>query len=173
VNHIRIGRQIVAGALVLCLLTVASTLAVAASGPVISRGTSISYGLAAALADFAADPTEYDMDCGTFKVIDTFDATRIIQTWSDREFRHIVYSGFYVNASDPSKMVPRNGDFERTTLFDSNGDPVSMTQRGVQIWTVLDGHRVTLVAGTGIDENAVFTHHGLDLDQTVVCAPLS
>ena len=173
-NHIHVGRRVLAGALAVGLLTAASTLsAAAASGPEISRGTSITYSLADALADFAADPTGYDIDCGTFKVIDTFTATRIIQLWPDREFRHIVYSGFYVNASDPSKMLPRNGDFERTTLFDANGDAVSRTQRGVQIWTVLDGHRVTLVAGIGIDENAVFTHHGLSQDQSVVCGPLS
>ncbi|MBI3745200.1 MAG: hypothetical protein HY264_01485 [Chloroflexi bacterium] len=172
-NHLRFGRRILAGVVVVGLLTVASTLGVAASGPVISRGTTISYSLADALADFAADPTSYDVDCGTFKVIDTFQATRMIQTWSNREFRHIVYSGSYVNASDPTKMLPRNGDFERTTLFDANGDRVSTTQRGVQIWTVLDGRRVTLVAGIGIDENGLFTHHGLNVDQSMVCAPLS
>lgn len=168
-----IGRQVLTGVLVLGLLAAASTLSVAAHGPVISHSTSFSYTLAEALADFAADPNGYDVDCGTFKVIDTFDVTRNITTWDDREFRHIVYNGFYVNASDPSKTLPRNGDFERTTRFDANGDPVSVIQRGVQIWTVLDGRRVTLVAGTGIDENATFTHHGLNLDQTVVCGPLS
>lgn len=169
----RIGRQVLTGALALGLLTAASTLSVAAHGPEISHNTSFSYTLAEAVADLAADPNEYAVDCGTFKVIVTFDVTRTIITWDDREFRHIVYNGFYVNASDTSKMVPRNGDFERTTLFDANGDFVSRTQRGVQIWTVLDGRRVTLIAGIGIDENASFTHSGLSRDESVVCAPLS
>jgi len=173
VKYTRIGRQVLTGALALGLLTVASTLSVAAHGPEISHNTSSSYTLADSLADFAADPNGYDVDCGTFKVIDTFDVTRTIITSDGREFRHIVYNGFYVNASDPSKAVPRNGDFERTTLFDANGDVVSRIQRGVQIWTVLDGRRVTLIAGIGIDENATFTHHGLSRDESVVCAPLS
>jgi len=173
VSQSRIGRQIFTGALALGLLTAASTLTVAAQGPDISRNTSFSYTLADSLADLAADPNGYEVDCGTFKVISTFDVTRNITTWDNREFRHIVYSGFYVNASDTSKMLPRNGDFERTTWFDANGDAVRREQRGVQIWTVLDGKRVNLVIGIGIDENETFTHHGLDVDQTVVCAPLS
>jgi hypothetical protein len=170
----RIGRQVLTGALALGLLTVASTLSVAAHGPVISHNTSFSYTLAQSLDDFAADPNNnYEVDCGAFKVISTFDVTRNITTWDDRQFRHIVFSGFYVNASDPSKTLPRNGDFERMTRFDANGDTISQTQRGVLIWTVLDGRRVNLVTGIGIDENAAFTHHGLDRDQTAVCAPLS
>jgi hypothetical protein len=169
----RIGRQVLTGALTLGLLTLASTLAVAAHGPEISHNTSFSYTLAESLADLAADPDSYEVDCGTFKVISTFDVTRNISTWDNREFRHIVYNGFYVNASDPSKTLPRNGDFERTTWFDANDDAIRQAQRGVQIWTVLDGRRVNLVTGIGVDENAAFTHHGLNEDQTVVCGPLS
>ena len=144
-KHTRIGRKVLAGALALGLLIVASTMSVAAHGPVISHNTSFSYTLVQSLDDFAADPNEYEVDCGAFKVISTFDVTRNITTWDDREFRHIVFNGFYVNASDPSKTLPRNGDFERTTRFDANGDTISQTQRGVLIWTVLDGRGVNLV----------------------------
>ena len=172
-NHMGIARRALAGALVLGLLTMASTLSVAAHGPEISRNTSFSATLAEALADFAADPGSYEVDCGTFKVIAYFSVTRNIITWDDRQFRHIVFDGFYVNASDPSKTLPRTGDFERTSRFDANGDTISQTQRGVLIWTVLDGRRVNLVTGIDIDEDALFTHHGLSVDQTVVCAPLS
>lgn len=92
--------------------------------------------------------------------------------WPDREFRHVVYTGLFVNASDPAKTLPRNGDFERTNVFDANGDLVSGTTRGVQVWTVLDGRRVNLVAGLDINEHDVFTHRGIDRDPTVVCGPL-
>jgi hypothetical protein len=173
VKHIHIGRQVATGALALGLLTVASTLSVAAHGPDISRNTSFSYTLADSLADFANDPNSYEVDCGAFKAIATYDVTRSIYSWDNREFRHIVYTGLFVNASDPSKTIPRNGDFERTTVFDANGEPVSGTSRGVQVWTVLDGRRVNLVAGLDVIEGDVFTHHGVDVDGTVICGPLS
>ena len=173
-NHMRIGRQVLTGALALGLLTAASTLSAVASGPDVSRNTSFSYTLADSMADYADDPANnFEVDCGTFKVISTFDVTRTIITWPDREFRHIVYSGFYVNASDTSKMIPRNGDFERTTWFDANGDFIRRDQRGVQIWTVLGGKRVNLVIGLGIDDPTSYVHYGLERDQTEVCGPLS
>jgi hypothetical protein len=173
VKQMQVARQVITGGLALGLLMVVSSLPVAAHAPEITRNTSFSYTLADSLADFANDPGSYEVDCGAFKVIATFDVTRTITTWPDRELRHVAYTGFFVNASDPSKMIPRNGTFERTNFFDANGDQVGGTTRGVEVWTVLDGRRVNLSAGLDVNENDVFTHHGLNRDATMICGPLS
>jgi hypothetical protein len=169
----RLSRRVVAGLVAAFVLVGVAALPASAAGPDIERHTSFSYTLSDSLADFAADPNSYEVDCGTFKAIATFDVTRSIFAWPDREVRHVVYAGSYVNASEPTKSVPRNGDFVRTTIFDANGEPIRSVARGVQIWTVLDGRRVNLVAGRDVNENDIFVHHGLDRDQTIVCGALS
>src|SRR4051812_38105459 len=105
VKQMQVARQVIAGALALGLLTVVSSLPVAAHAPEITRNTSFSYTVADSLADFANDPSSYEVDCGAFKVIATFDVTRSVTTWPDRELRHVTYTGSFANASDPSKMI--------------------------------------------------------------------
>ena len=89
----------------------------------------------------------YDGDRGDFVLLVDFDVVRSVTTWPDREIRHVHYEGHFYNASDTSKSIVRNGDFELTFRFDATAELVELTSTGLYEYVEVDGHRLPTIAG--------------------------
>ena len=118
---------------------------VAAVAPVHST-TSLSYTLADAVLEYESFGV-IDGDCGDFVLLVDFEVTRDVITWPDREIRRVHYEGHFYNASDTSKSIIRNGDFNLTFKYDADGELRELTQTGLFEYVVVDGHRVPTIAG--------------------------
>lgn len=90
----------------------------------------------------------YDVDCGTFHIISTFEGTVTVTDWGDRMLRHVVYTGRFYNASDLTKSAGRIGNTATWREFDANGEWVEVNIHGVQNMAVLpDGRHVPVDVG--------------------------
>jgi hypothetical protein len=125
------------------LLTAAAP--VAAAAPVHSTTTG-TFTLADAIFEYENFDV-YDGDCGDFVLLVDFDVVRSVTTWLDREIRHVRYEGHFYNASDTSKSIVRNGDFELTFQFDEAGALLALTSTGLFEYVEVDGHRVPTIVG--------------------------
>jgi hypothetical protein len=76
-----------------------------------------------------------------------FEVVRAVTTWPDREIRHVHYEGHFYNASDTSKSIVRNGDFNLTFRYDAGGELRELIQTGLFEYVVVDGHRIPTVVG--------------------------
>jgi hypothetical protein len=129
-------------ALILALMAAAP---VAAAAPIHSTTTG-TFTLADAIFDYESFGV-YDGDCGDFVLLVDFDVVREVTAWPDREIRHVRYEGHFYNASDTSKSIVRNGDFELTFQFDGAGALLALTSTGLYEYVEVDGHRVPTIVG--------------------------
>ncbi len=116
-----------------------------AGGPTHTH-TSFTYSLADALADYQAFG-DNDGDCGAFVLLVDFHVERDVTRWPDREVRHVKYTGHFYSSADPSRSIPRDGNFELTIKLADDGSPVSITRSGVFEYVTIDGRRVVTVVG--------------------------
>lgn len=99
----------------------------------------------------------YDFDCGTFHIISTFEGQVTITDFGDRMLRHVVFTGRYYNASDPTKWAARIGNTATWRIFDSAGEWVEVHIHGLRNMAVLpDGRHVPVDAGYVADDMTTF-----------------
>jgi hypothetical protein len=117
----------------------------AASGPERFE-TTFTYTLADAIADHDAFG-ENAGDCDAFVLLIDYTVERQVAVWSDREVRHVHYTGHYYSSIDTSRSIERSGDFTLTFWLDSTGAPTGVTRTGVFEYIVVDGRRITTSVG--------------------------
>ena len=98
------------------------------------------YTLADAQADYAAFGEGF-ADCGDFVILATFGGTVTVTDWGDKMLRHVVYTGGFYNASDPSKSAGRLGNTATWRYFNSAGDWTEVHIHGLREMAVLDDGR--------------------------------
>lgn len=161
-------------AALILLLTTAGL--ASATSPVRSTSTA-TFSLADAILEYETNGIS-DGDCGDFVLLVDFDVVRQVTTWSDREVRHVRYTGHFYNASDNSKSIVRNGQFTLTFSFDATGELAGLIQTGLFEYVVVDGHRVPTIVGRaatdfGIDPPVtVATPHAVTQTPEFVCDAL-
>jgi hypothetical protein len=116
-----------------------------AGGPARSHAA-FTYTLADAIADYLAFG-ENAGDCGDFVLLVDFHVERDVAVWADRETRHVQYTGNVYSSADPSRSIPRNGNFEITFWLDGDGAPTGITRSGVIEYVIVDGHRIVTSVG--------------------------
>ena len=137
-------RSLAAATLALVACFAISGLA-AASGPERFE-TTFTYTLADAQADYEAFG-EHAGDCGAFVLLVEYTVERQVAVWTDREVRHVHYTGLYYSSVDTSRSIERSGDFTLTFSLDPTGAPTGVTRTGVFEYIVIDGRRITTNVG--------------------------
>jgi hypothetical protein len=141
-SHRRLG-------IALALLTVGLALpgVAVAAGPERFEST-FTYTLDDAIADYQAFG-DNEGDCGSFVLLIDYSVVRAVSVWSDREVRHVHYTGHFYSSAHPSRSIERGGDFNLTFWLDMNGEPIGLTRTGVFEYVVIDGRRVVTHVGRG------------------------
>ena len=120
---------------------------VAAASPLRTVQAIAPYSLEDALADYAASGDAF-ASCGEFDILATFEGTVTVTDWGDRMLRHVVFTGRFYNALDPSRSAGRIGNTATWRLFDAAGNWTEVHIHGISNMAVLDdGGRIAIDIG--------------------------